>query len=791
MRQIISPRQLSFSPKASLFKTLLNGIFFWITAFVAIVLYGCRKNDLISKSEPPPSERIQLTEFDKLLEGDFFVKDRKFPDAASKRTSIGGAVGFGVTVNSSEPPLNEYPDEVPMVLGSQLNNPYTIPIMTQAYSLYYGYPFSNVPVTHYYVKFSPQNEGQLAHLEDSMELELFDYPLDYEVITDGDYYLQPGKTHEDIPDFYTTVEVGFQFPAGTPYVILAELHLPNTGGTDDMYLEELAESIAEGAAYRSVKNRDGSITVTRTDGSPGAILELPPRPCDPPMLRQGGKLDFADFQAWRCPGGAPGNPGGTPGGTTPGIYVNDTQKGIEPVENIKILTKKWFVIQKTYTNSSGQFNFTKSYSRSAKVILKARNTALSVRPLRSQSFIRLSLLVVKIKLNERYTFNQLASLRYVFEKGTGGRTSIQYMQWLAAHAINSMNYFKQQADIDEVKTMTGHRLCVYLQKGGDDKNRGPEADVTLQNYIFKKRGPGEWIIEVGKLAIYCIAQDWIGAGLMLFENVLSTQKPDIIFRYKTLDENLSSNEINQQFYAAFAKIGTYKAIDANEYNANNSKWKYYFKVKDKMVDFAVGFNGAALKSALKDLGALKFLYQNFTWNIDGTNIGYASVINLSITVVTGIYYHLAQPEREMYDMINGFGEYYGHYLANRKYGTQADAILDQQRKTVFTTTSSSHKNYLETWNPNEQMDDKIDMKVGLFNDLEDAVSSPPERIPQTSIDDLVQGIKASFSQKGIAGYFPGLYYSPEYWYMLRSNVDIAVPGQTNQINLLFQAYNVQ
>jgi len=152
---------------------------------------------------------------------------------------------------------------------------------------------------------------------------------------------------------------------------------------------------------------------------------------------------------------------------------------------------------------------------------------------------------------------------------------------------------------------------------------------------------------------------------------------------------------------------------------------------------------------------------------------------------------ILKPKPDFNNIVNSFGEYYGHYLANRKYGTQADAILDQQRKPVFSGTSSSHKIYIETWNPNEQMDEKIDIKVGLFNDLEDATGSTAERIPGTQIDDLVTGIKASFSQKGIAGYAPRVFHSPERWYMLRENVNAAVPGQTTQLIQLFQAYNAQ
>jgi hypothetical protein len=775
--------------KSSFFSKLAGKVtgkvFLFVSFIVTTLLFnGCRKVDLEGKADKNETSLTPQTEFEKLLATDFFVNNRKLPDAAAKRTNPQALFQQNAVETSPVPP--EYPDEVPLVLGQQLNNPYTVPIMTQAYSLYYGYNFENVPVTHYYVKFSPQSESQIALLEDEQELELFDYPLDYEVISDGDYYLQPGKTHESVPDFYTTVEAGFSFPPGIPYTILANLHLPNMLGMDNMYLEEFAESIAEGATYRSVRNSDGSITVTRTDGTSGAVLSLPTLPCGPPPLRLGGKLDFNDFLRWGCSGGASNPP--NPGSTTPGIYVSDTQKGIEPVGNIKILTKKWFVLQKTYTNEQGRFTFTRSYSRSAKVIMKARNTAVSVRPLRLQSFVRMSLFVAETKLDQQYTFSQLATLRYVFERGSD-RGSAKYMRWLAAHAINSMNYFKQQADVDGVKTMTGHRLCIYLQKGGIDRNRGPEADITMQNYIFKKRGVGDWVFEAAKLAVYIIGENWIGAGLQIMSNVLSTQKADIIYHYKTLADNLSSNEINQQFYAAFAKAGTFKAVNENEENVNDTRWKYYFKVKGKVLDYAVGNAGFALKKAFYDSKVIKYLSPNI-YDISGTIETYSSAINIAATLIAAMYYSINQPDREFYDMVEGFGEYYGHYIADRKYGTQADAMRDQQRKLIYSGTNSSHKNYLEAWNPNEQIDEHLNTKVGLFHDVEDGMT-PLEVIPTTQIEDRVTGIKASFAQKGIAGYAPRLFHSPERWYMLRENVNLAVPGQTNHLNQLFQAYNVQ
>lgn len=72
--------------------------------------------------------------------------------------------------------------------------------MTQAYyNMYGGYPSPALPITHYYVKFSPSNLSQLAALEDE-DIDLTLFPLYKELIFEGDYYLQPGKAIEDIPD---------------------------------------------------------------------------------------------------------------------------------------------------------------------------------------------------------------------------------------------------------------------------------------------------------------------------------------------------------------------------------------------------------------------------------------------------------------------------------------------------------------------------------------------------------------------------------------------------------------
>lgn len=86
----------------------------------------------------------------------------------------------------------------PMVLGDKLENPYTINNMRNAYQALEeqgskpSFPISEIKITHYYVKFMPETVEEFNALEEYDGLELFDHPLDYEILQEGNYYRQPG-----------------------------------------------------------------------------------------------------------------------------------------------------------------------------------------------------------------------------------------------------------------------------------------------------------------------------------------------------------------------------------------------------------------------------------------------------------------------------------------------------------------------------------------------------------------------------------------------------------------------
>lgn len=76
-------------------------------------------------------------------------------------------------------------------LGRKLKNPYTVKNMSAAISaLYPTRAYLEVPATDMYVRFLPDGQKDLNTL-DSLGAVLFDYPLDYEIKTEGDYYHDP------------------------------------------------------------------------------------------------------------------------------------------------------------------------------------------------------------------------------------------------------------------------------------------------------------------------------------------------------------------------------------------------------------------------------------------------------------------------------------------------------------------------------------------------------------------------------------------------------------------------
>lgn len=130
-------------------------------------------------------------------------------------------LGADVPVNINDSELSH--DRI--ILGDQLENPYSVENMKSAFAaLYPTKAGTELNFTDYYVRFLPSNSEQLDRLRE-MGLSLVDHPVDYEVVRDGDWYMDPSLDEDQITWQYAVAPRGFVFPKDIRYEILQECFL--------------------------------------------------------------------------------------------------------------------------------------------------------------------------------------------------------------------------------------------------------------------------------------------------------------------------------------------------------------------------------------------------------------------------------------------------------------------------------------------------------------------------------------------------------------------------------------
>ena len=107
-----------------------------------------------------------------------------------------------------------------MVLGERLTNPYSLNNMRAAYESLYGAGSGDkLKANSLYVRFLPADSTQLSKISC---LELFDYPLDYEILNEGLRYYDSDIMENEITWQYANVPVDYAFPEDMKYEILDE-----------------------------------------------------------------------------------------------------------------------------------------------------------------------------------------------------------------------------------------------------------------------------------------------------------------------------------------------------------------------------------------------------------------------------------------------------------------------------------------------------------------------------------------------------------------------------------------
>ena len=149
-----------------------------------------------------------------------------------------------------------------MELGRRLDNPYSVSNVREALTaLYPTRASAGVPVTDYYVRFLPKTTEDLDVLAD-LGVEMLDYPMDREILKDGDYYHDPEIPEDEITWQYAVVPSDFVFPAGIRHEIIEECFIPDEdeetrspGGMDWDAVERMAFEITGNGALLEPQTR--------------------------------------------------------------------------------------------------------------------------------------------------------------------------------------------------------------------------------------------------------------------------------------------------------------------------------------------------------------------------------------------------------------------------------------------------------------------------------------------------------------------------------------------------------
>lgn len=125
-------------------------------------------------------------------------------------------LGAACIVSCTKEQSENLPD---VQLGKQLENPYSVDNMKKAWRNLqenenaYRMMTDSISTTHLYLKFKPANEDELSLLKEDSTLDLYTYPLDYEIPEGLDHYHDP-EIVDSLPTYqYCAVPLDKKLPA--------------------------------------------------------------------------------------------------------------------------------------------------------------------------------------------------------------------------------------------------------------------------------------------------------------------------------------------------------------------------------------------------------------------------------------------------------------------------------------------------------------------------------------------------------------------------------------------------
>lgn len=151
-----------------------------------------------------------------------------------------------------------------IVLGEQLDDPYSLSNMTKAFAALYPTKAGVVELsaTDHYVRLLPSCKEDLDTLE-KMGVKMLDHPLDYQIVQEGDYYHDPQISEDDITWQYAVVSPDFVPPASVRCELLHKCYLAEAENVTKAGLDWVDWDAVEREAYRISGNEDLLVPMTK------------------------------------------------------------------------------------------------------------------------------------------------------------------------------------------------------------------------------------------------------------------------------------------------------------------------------------------------------------------------------------------------------------------------------------------------------------------------------------------------------------------------------------------------
>ena len=394
-------------------------------------------------------------------------------------------VGFSIFVGcqtqdeSITPKIDNFESFAPegnkMVLGEQLENPYSVKNMRKALgNLNANGRTANedieIKTTDLYIRFLPTDSVEFDAIASDTTLELYDHPLGFEIEQEGNWYHDPSIPYHLTTYQYSVVKPDYIFPNTIQHEILAELFIPDevedsiANGRTAVDLDFLNE--LEGEALRMTNNWEKPFTDSNENGRTNGRRS---------KWNPSGRIRVREVER-------------RSGSQT-------TQRGWLPVENIKVRVRRWFTIKTDYTDANGNYRISHRFRRPVNYSVKFETPYAKISnwigwdtrydgPKRkgvwnadfdwhSESWVRATLINTIVEYRVQY-------------RRTGIQNPYPISYWAGGDALNKLNVrdvFKEgTGDLIPVRA---NRIRIYSEF---KRNRGNKGTDDLYAVAFHELG---------------------------------------------------------------------------------------------------------------------------------------------------------------------------------------------------------------------------------------------------------------------------------------------------------------